>query len=65
MNLSGNDYPNYHFQYGSGNSMQILLHSDWNRFGGNTPDAETRIEGNCGHFDFSLPKETAMYLKPN
>lgn len=37
LNLSGMTYYNYHFRYGFGNSMKVIINSDWNKYGGSTP----------------------------
>ena len=34
LNLSGNTYKDYHFRYGEGNSMKVLMNTDWNKYGG-------------------------------
>lgn len=64
MNLSGNNYEEYHMRYGEGSSMDILIHSDWNRFGGETHDDVTKISGENGEFVFALPAQSAIYLRP-
>ena len=33
LNLSGLVYKNYHFNYGNGDTMKVLINSDWNKFG--------------------------------
>ena len=38
LNLSGLVYKNYHFNYGNGDTMKVLINSDWNKFGGSTKD---------------------------
>ena len=64
MNLSGNTYRDYHFRYGEGNSMKVLMNTDWNKYGGNTKDTVKSIKGVCGDFGFDLPALSVMYLKP-
>lgn len=64
LNLSGITYQDYHFRYGNGNRMDILIHSDWNQYGGDTKDDVTAIRGVDGDFGFDLPALSAMYLKP-
>ena len=43
LNLSGLVYKNYHFNYGNGDTMKVLINSDWNKFGGSTKDTEKTI----------------------
>ena len=64
MNLSGNTYRDYHFRYGEGGSMKILMNTDWNKYGGSTKDTMKSIKGVCGDFGFDLPALSVMYLKP-
>lgn len=64
LNLSGMNYKDYHFRYGSGSAMEILINSDWNKYGGNTKDDFIRINGCGGDFGFDLPALSAMYLRP-
>lgn len=64
LNLSGITYKDYHFRYGNGDSMEVLINSDWNRYGGDTKDDITTIKGADGDFGFDLPALSAMYLKP-
>lgn len=64
MNLSGMDYEDYHFRYGEGSLMRVIMHSDWNKYGGETKDAVTTINGIDGDFGFRLPALSVMYLKP-
>ena len=64
LNLSGNTYKDYHFRYGEGGSMKVLMNTDWNKYGGNTKDTVKSIKGVCGDFGFDLPALSAMYLKP-
>lgn len=64
MNLSGNTYRDYHFRYDEGNSMKVLMNTDWNKYGGNTKDTVKSIKGVCGDFGFDLPALSVMYLKP-
>lgn len=55
LNLSGLVYKNYHFNYGNGDTMKVLINSDWNKFGGSTKDTEKTIKGVNGDFGFDLP----------
>lgn len=64
LNLSGLVYKNYHFNYGNGDTMKVLINSDWNKFGGNTKDTEKTIKGVNGDFGFDLPAFSGIYLKP-
>ena len=64
LNLSGNTYKDYHFRYGEGGSMKVLMNTDWNKYGGSTKDTVKSIKGMCGDFGFDLPALSAMYLKP-
>lgn len=38
LNLSGLVYKNYHFNYENGDTMKVLINSDWNKFGGSTKE---------------------------
>ena len=64
LNLSGLVYKNYHFNYGNGDTMKVLINSDWNKFGGSTKDTEKTIKGVNGDFGFDLPSFSGIYLKP-
>ncbi len=64
LNLSGLVYKNYHFNYGNGDTMKVLINSDWNKFGGSTKDTEKTIKGINGDFGFDLPAFSGIYLKP-
>lgn len=64
LNLSGLVYKNYHFNYGNGDTMKVLINSDWNKFGGSTKDTEKTIKGVNGNFGFDLPAFSGIYLKP-
>ena len=64
LNLSGLVYKNYHFNYGNGDTMKVLINSDWNKFGGSTKDTEKTIKGVNGDFGFDLPAFSGVYLKP-
>lgn len=64
LNLSGLVYKNYHFDYGNGDTMKVLINSDWNKFGGSTKDTEKTIKGVNGDFGFDLPAFSGIYLKP-
>ena len=64
LNLSGLVYKNYHFNYGNGDTMKVLINSDWNKFGGSTKDTEKTIKGVKGDFGFDLPAFSGIYLKP-
>lgn len=64
LNLSGLVYKNYHFNYGNGDTMKVLINSDWNKFGGITKDTEKTIKGVNGDFGFDLPAFSGIYLKP-
>ena len=64
LNLSGLVYKNYHFNYGNGDTMNVLINSDWNKFGGSTKDTEKTIKGVNGDFGFDLPAFSGIYLKP-
>lgn len=64
LNLSGLVYKNYHFNYGNGDTMKVLINSDWNKFGGSTKDTEKMIKGVNGDFGFDLPAFSGIYLKP-
>lgn len=64
LNLSGHVYKNYHFNYGNGDTMKVLINSDWNKFGGSTKDTEKTIKGVNGDFGFDLPAFSGIYLKP-
>ena len=64
LNLSGLVYKNYHFNYGNGDTMKVLINSDWNKFGGSTKDIEKTIKGVNGDFGFDLPAFSGIYLKP-
>ena len=64
LNLSGLVYKNYHFNYGNGDTMMVLINSDWNKFGGSTKDTEKTIKGVNGDFGFDLPAFSGIYLKP-
>lgn len=64
LNLSGLVYKNYHFNYGNGDTMKVLINSDWNKFGGSTKDTEKTIKGVNGDFGFDLPAFSGLYLKP-
>ena len=64
LNLSGLVYKNYHFNYGNGDAMKVLINSDWNKFGGSTKDTEKTIKGVNGDFGFDLPAFSGIYLKP-
>lgn len=64
LNLSGLVYKNYHFNYGNGDTMKVLINSDWNKFGGSTKDTEKTIKGVNGDFGFDLPAFSGIYLKP-
>lgn len=64
LNLSGLIYKNYHFNYGNGDTMKVLINSDWNKFGGSTKDTEKTIKGVNGDFGFDLPAFSGIYLKP-
>lgn len=64
LNLSGMTYYNYHFRYGFGNSMKVIINSDWNKYGGSTPDSEKTIYGDKGDFGFDLKPLSALYLRP-
>lgn len=63
LNLSGLVYKNYHFNYGNGDTMKVLINSDWNKFGGSTKDTEKTIKGVNGDFGFDLPAFSGIYLK--
>lgn len=43
LNLSGLVYKNYHFNYGNGDTMKVLINSDWNKFGGSTKIQRKRL----------------------
>lgn len=64
LNLSGLVYKNYHFNYGNGDTMKVLINSDWNKFGGSTKDTEKTVRGVNGDFGFDLPAFSGIYLKP-
>ena len=64
LNLSGLVYKNYHFNYENGDTMKVLINSDWNKFGGSTKDTEKTIKGVNGDFGFDLPAFSGIYLKP-
>ena len=64
LNLSGLVYKNYHFNYGNGDTMKVLINSDWNKFGGSTKGTEKTIKGVNGDFGFDLPAFSGIYLKP-
>lgn len=64
LNLSGLVYKNYHFNYGNGDTIKVLINSDWNKFGGSTKDTEKTIKGVNGDFGFDLPAFSGIYLKP-
>ncbi len=64
LNLLGLVYKNYHFNYGNGDTMKVLINSDWNKFGGSTKDTEKTIKGVNGDFGFDLPAFSGIYLKP-
>lgn len=64
LNLSGLVYKNYHFNYGNGDTMKVLINSDWNKFGGSTKDTEKTIKGVNGDFGFDLLAFSGIYLKP-
>ena len=64
LNMSGLVYKNYHFNYGNGDTMKVLINSDWNKFGGSTKDTEKTIKGVNGDFGFDLPAFSGIYLKP-
>lgn len=64
LNLSGLVYKNYHFNYGNGDTMKVLINSDWNKFWGSTKDTEKTIKGVNGDFGFDLPAFSGIYLKP-
>lgn len=64
LNLSGLVYKNYHFNYGNGDTMKVLINNDWNKFGGSTKDTEKTIKGVNGDFGFDLPAFSGIYLKP-
>lgn len=64
LNLSGLVYKNYHFNYGNGDTMKVLINSDWNKFGGSTKDTEKTIKGVNGDFGFDLPAFSGIYLNP-
>lgn len=64
LNLSGLVYKNYHFNYGNGDTMKVLINSDWNKFGGSTKDTEKTIKGVNGDLGFDLPAFSGIYLKP-
>ena len=64
LNLSGLVYKNYHFKYANGDTMKVLINSDWNKFGGSTKDTEKTIKGVNGDFGFDLPAFSGIYLKP-
>lgn len=63
LNLSGLVYKNYHFNYENGDTMKVLINSDWNKFGGSTKDTEKTIKGVNGDFGFDLPAFSGIYLK--
>lgn len=64
LNLSGLVYKNYHFNYENGDTMKVLINSDWNKFGGSTKDTEKTIKGVNGDFGFDLPAFSGIYMKP-
>ena len=64
LNLSGLVYKNYHFNYENGDTIKVLINSDWNKFGGSTKDTEKTIKGVNGDFGFDLPAFSGIYLKP-
>ena len=64
LNLSGLVYKNYHFNYENGDTMKVLINSDWNKFGGSTKGTEKTIKGVNGDFGFDLPAFSGIYLKP-
>lgn len=64
LNLSGLVYKNYRFNYENGDTMKVLINSDWNKFGGSTKDTEKTIKGVNGDFGFDLPAFSGIYLKP-
>lgn len=64
LNLSGLVYKNYHFNYENGDTMKVLINSDWNKFGGSTKDTEKTIKGVNGDLGFDLPAFSGIYLKP-
>lgn len=64
LNLSGLVYKNYHFNYENGDTMKVLINSDWNKFDGSTKDTEKTIKGVNGDFGFDLPAFSGIYLKP-
>lgn len=64
LNLSGLVYKNYHFNYENGDTMKVLINSDWNKFGGSTKDTEKTIKGVNGDFGFDLSAFSGIYLKP-
>ena len=44
--------------------MKVIINSDWNRYGGSTPDSEKIIYGDKGDFGFDLKPLSALYLRP-
>lgn len=54
LNLSGLVYKNYHFCYGNGDTMKVLMNSDWNKFGGTTKDTEKTIKGSMEITDLTF-----------
>ena len=43
--------------------LALLLHTDWERYGGSTPEAEPAFSKEGGKFRFSLPPFSGMLLK--
>jgi 1,4-alpha-glucan branching enzyme len=64
MNLSGNCYRNYHFRYGEGSSMRVIMNTDWNKYGGDTSDTMKHVYGERGDFALDLQPLSVIYMKP-
>lgn len=57
------EYKGYSFQADGAQKLRVILHSDWYRFGGNTPEDEVIYEAVDGRFSIDLPAYGSCLLE--
>lgn len=63
FNFSSQRQEEYELDIPGAARLTLLLHTDWERYGGSTPEAEPAFSKEGGKFRFSLPPFSGMLLK--
>ena len=63
FNFSSQHQEEYELDIPGAARLTLLLHTDWERYGGSTPEAEPAFSKEGGKFRFSLPPFSGMLLK--